>query len=161
MASSQWPVARGRGNGRPCPLSARLSALAALVPKGAFVCDVGSDHGMLPMYLLQEGICEKAVVSDVNAAPLERAKEAFSQSGLSDRAVFCLCDGIAALLQHKPDVFVIAGMGGETIRRILSEALAAIPSGAAFLLQPMTKEASLRAFLYENGFRIKNETAVC
>ena len=37
-------------------LSKRLTAVAGLVTEGASVADVGTDHGYIPIYLIQEKI---------------------------------------------------------------------------------------------------------
>ena len=138
-------------------LSDRLCAIARGLPDGGVVCDVGSDHGALPLYLLQTNQCETAIVTDLNPAPLQRARGNLEEAGLSHRAEFILTDGIADVLVHKPDAFVIAGMGGDTIAGILHRALSQIPNGCFFALQPMTKEERLRAFLYESGFLVTEE----
>ena len=48
-------------------LQPRLQCIASLVQKGARLADVGTDHGYLPVYLLQEGTIERAIASDINA----------------------------------------------------------------------------------------------
>ena len=141
-------------------LSARLSAIAESLPEKSVVCDVGSDHGWLPLYLLKNGLCEKAIVTDLNEKPLARAKQNLMQAGVDQKAVFVQTDGIDAVLSMKPDVFVIAGMGGETICGILNRAVHRIPVGTFFVLQPMTKSVELRRYLYQFGFRIRSERAV-
>lgn len=138
-------------------LPERLSRLARAVPEGSVLCDVGSDHGLLPLALLKEGVCRKAIVTDLRPMPLKRAERALSAAGLSDRAEFCLCDGIPRKALGEADVFVIAGMGGETIASILENAPGAIPSGTLFRLQPMTHEECLRRTLAQTGFRIDRE----
>ncbi len=96
-------------------LSARLFAIAESLPRGGVVCDIGSDHGALPLYMIQKGWISHALVTDLNASPLERAKKAFCDAGVYNKANFFLTDGIEELLPYRPDAFVIAGMGGETI----------------------------------------------
>lgn len=141
-------------------LSLRLSAIAESLPESGVICDVGSDHGALPMYLLSNGKCSSAIVTDLNEKPLERAKENLRDAGVFEKATFVLTDGIEAVLPMKPDAFVIAGMGGETILGILDRGLSQLPKGTQFVLQPMTKAEVLRRFLYKFGFRVQDERVV-
>ena len=55
-------------------LSKRLYAVASLVTEGASVADVGTDHGYIPIYLIQQNIASKAIALDINGGPLERAR---------------------------------------------------------------------------------------
>ena len=55
---------------RPFSLSPRLQAVADLVPQGAKLADVGTDHGRLPVWLIQNGVVSQAVASDLRVAPL-------------------------------------------------------------------------------------------
>ena len=146
--------------GTAVSLSARLSAIAESLPRGGTICDVGSDHGILPLYLVQKGLVAHTLVTDLNDQPLERAKKAFREAGVFDKADFILTDGILDVLSYSPDAYVIAGMGGETISGILLRALSGIPKETFFAFQPMTKQGELREFLYRNGFRISDEKAV-
>ncbi len=141
-------------------LPERLKAIARRVPDGGVVCDVGSDHGLLPLYLLRRRPGMSAVVTDLRPQPLARAEAALTEGGVSDRAVFLLTDGIAELADRQIDCFVIAGMSGETIARILSEGQGAVRAGQCFCLQPMSHEDLLRAFLIPAGFCITEEEVV-
>ena len=40
-------------------LSKRLTKVASLVTEGASVADIGTDHGYIPIYLIQERIASK------------------------------------------------------------------------------------------------------
>ena len=51
-------------------LQPRLALLAALVPPGSRLADVGTDHGYLPVYLLQQGRIPSAIAADIGAEPL-------------------------------------------------------------------------------------------
>ena len=138
-------------------LDKRLSACAERV-RGDVVCDIGTDHGYLPVYLLQCGRCARAVVTDIHAAPLDSARSTAAAAGVTDRVDFCLCDGSSgAEIDNVTDV-VIAGMGGEQISRIiLSDARL---REKHIITQPMTKIVQMRRELLQGGFSIEHEAAV-
>ena len=139
-------------------LSPRLAAIAARVPPGSRLADIGTDHAYLPACLLLEGTIPFAVASDVNRGPLDRGRETARLSGVVEKIDFRLSDGLSGLREDEADVIVIAGMGGELIARILSEA--PWTREKLLLLQPMTGQPELRSWLNGNGYRIKGETVV-
>ena len=81
-------------------LSKRLQAVADLVSKGTRVCDVGTDHAYIPIYLIQTGRMEQALAMDVNEGPLLRAKEHVAEQGLSEYIVLRRSDGLTAMGQE-------------------------------------------------------------
>ena len=139
-------------------LQPRLAKLAGLVPRGASVADVGTDHGYLPVYLLQKGAITHAIASDINALPLEHARRTAAEYGVTTDIDFRLCAGLDAVMPQETDTVVIAGMGGETIVEILKNA--PWTRQKTLLLQPMTKPEILRVWLTENGYRITREHLV-
>ena len=56
-------------------LSKRLYAVAGLVTEGASVADIGTDHGYIPIYLVQQGIASHVIAMDINKGPLERDRK--------------------------------------------------------------------------------------
>ena len=70
-------------NNRKLPhLSHRLQAIVDLLGDGTHyevVADVGCDHGWVSITLIQKGIADKVIASDVRSGPLERAKEHVAQ----------------------------------------------------------------------------------
>ena len=58
-------------------LSKRLSAVAEFVTPGGCLVDVGTDHGYVPIALLEQKKISSAIAMDVNRGPLERAREAY------------------------------------------------------------------------------------
>ena len=121
---------------RKLQLQPRLQMLADLVPAGAKLADVGTDHGYLPVWLLQEGRIRQAIASDINLEPLEHARRTAAEYGVSERMEFRLCAGLDKIRPDETDTIVIAGMGGETILSILESAPWSKKSGAFLRLGP-------------------------
>ena len=138
-------------------LPPRLSCIAAMVPSGTALADIGTDHGLLPIRLLQEGRIRSAVASDIRSGPLARAKANAAESGVGIIR-FVLCDGLSGILPEEAETVVIAGMGGETIASIL-EAAPWVRT-RCLLLQPMSKPELLRRALGRVSMRITAEQLV-
>ena len=51
-------------------LGPRLALCAALVRQGSSLCDVGTDHAYLPIWLLKTGKISRALACDINPGPL-------------------------------------------------------------------------------------------
>ncbi|MBO5909108.1 MAG: SAM-dependent methyltransferase, partial [Clostridia bacterium] len=141
-------------------LNSRLSRIAEMVRKGDRVADIGTDHAYLPVYLVKSGISPFVYACDVVDGPLLNARK-----NIESAAVENICirkgDGLAAVAPSEVDTLIIAGMGGDLIIRILEAAPWICNSRYEFLLQPMTSAEDLRCYLYENGFDIVAERAVC
>lgn len=131
-------------------LTKRLAACAKLVTPGGVVCDVGTDHGSLPAYLLQQNICHRAVATDIHKGPLEAARRTLTEAGVLERAELLLCDGLEDVCPDGITDVVIAGMGGETIVHILEQC--PWRQSVRLILQPMTKASLLRQWLGVHGF---------
>lgn len=138
-------------------LSPRLYTIAQAVPHGARLADIGTDHGYLPVWLLQRGIIEKAIAADLRPGPLDRAKETAHRFDLSEQVDFRLCDGLTGVGASETDCVVIAGMGGETIIHILNDAPWTKEEEIVLILQPMSSQEDLRRWLLQNGYRIVRE----
>jgi len=129
----------------------RLKALARLLSPGGVVADVGTDHALLPIYLIREGLATRVIATDVERGPYSRALKRVEAEGLLDRIDVRKGDGLEPLAPGEAQEVVIAGMGGETIAAILTRAhpslLATID---ALVLGPMTGAAELRHWLDRN-----------
>ena len=138
-------------------LDNRLLCVASLVPKGARMADVGSDHAYLPVYLVQQGIVTEALATDVNEGPIQRAKMNIQKAGLSAQIDARKCDGLDGIESFAPDTVTICGMGGELIVSILENSAYVLKNAPLLILQPMTQAAVLRRYLAEKGYAIEAE----
>ncbi len=142
------------------PISPRLLCCAAML-KGDVVCDIGTDHAYLPAYLIQSRKAKQVIATDVKQGPLNSAMGTLKRFQVEQNIKLVLSDGFDKVNPKGITDVVIAGMGGETIRDILSASSASfIKNNVNLVLQPMTKAEVLRAWLAENGFAITRETAV-
>ncbi len=143
-------------------LSPRLFMLVNMIEApAACLGDVGTDHGFLPVWAVSQGIARKAIASDINQGPLNRAADTVAAHGLQDKITLRLCSGLSGYTQGECDWTVIAGMGGHLICTILEAALenGGIQVGQQFVISPHTHESVVRDFLYRRGFRIDAEQA--
>lgn len=141
-------------------LSKRLQAVADLVSEGLVVADVGTDHGYIPIYLLEAKKCNKALAMDVNVGPLERAKAHIAAYGFSDAIETRLSDGVRALKAGECDCVVIAGMGGALTIKILEEGKSIFHNLKEFVLQPQSELSKVREYLCENDYTVIAEDMV-
>ena len=141
-------------------LSKRLQAVADLVSEGQIVADVGTDHGYIPIYLLETKKCEKAIAMDINKGPLLRAKEHIAEHGLNQKIQVKLSDGVKALSAGECDCVVVAGMGGALAVKIMEEGREIFRSLREFVLQPQSELAKVRQYLWENEYCVIAEDMV-
>lgn len=140
-------------------LSKRLGVIASFIKRGAYVCDVGTDHGYLPIALKKNGLAASVIATDIRKGPLANAAENIALSGV-DGIELRLCDGLDGVFSTETDTVVIAGMGGEVISGIINRCDWLKNDGITLILQPTTSPEFLRRFLYGNGFEIQKEPAV-
>ena len=141
-------------------LSKRLQAVADLVSEGQIVADVGTDHGYIPIYLLETKKCKKAIAMDINKGPLLRAKEHIAEHGLNQKIQVKLSDGVKALSAGECDCVVVAGMGGALAVKIMEEGREVFKSLREFVLQPQSELAKVRQYLWENEYCVIAEDMV-
>lgn len=141
-------------------LSKRLELVASFVPKGSRIADIGTDHGYVPIYLAEKGICPKAIAADIKIGPLKRAEAHIRKHGLSDRIETRFSDGFHRLEPGEADTVIIAGMGGELMIHILEDGQHMWESVREFILSPQSDLFQVRRYLEKNGFQIEDEEMV-
>lgn len=140
-------------------LTPRLQAAASLVRGGGILADIGTDHGYLPIHLVETGKIDKAIAADIGKMPLENARKSVEQKALSDKISLRLSDGLRSFSPDDADEYVFAGMGGTLIAEKLSETPWIKNEKYHFVFQPQSRAEDIRQFLFENGFQIEKEIA--
>jgi tRNA (adenine22-N1)-methyltransferase len=139
-------------------LTKRLEVIADLVDRNAVLADIGSDHGYLPVYLVEKKIINRAIASDVNQGPEDNAISTVKQYKMENEVEVRLGSGLNTLsMDDKIDTVVIAGMGGNLISQLLEDEKELARSVKKLILQPMTTKIELRKYLLNNGYTIVEE----
>jgi tRNA (adenine22-N1)-methyltransferase len=141
-------------------LSKRLQAIADLVSEGLTVADIGTDHALLPVYLVEQGKNPAAIAMDVKEGPLSRARQTIAAAALEEKIETRLSDGFAALHPGEAGSAVIAGMGGDLMIRILKEGADVVRTLDEVVCSPQSHIARVRAYAREQGFSIDAEDMV-
>jgi len=143
---------------------ARLTAVAALVPAGTSLIDVGTDHAYLPVLLWQKKKLAKAIAADIAEGPCEAATRTVKSYGLTANIEIRRGDGLKVVKPGEVETAVLAGMGAATMLKILEAAPELVQRGAKQLrwlvLQPMSDSELIRHWAQTQGWAIVREDLV-
>jgi len=139
-------------------LPPRLAAVAAAVPSGSRVADVGADHGLLPLWLARTGRAAFCLATEKDGARLARVARPPRDAPWAERLAYRAGDGLTALRRSdRVDTVVLAGLGARTILHILAAPDAPRRGVVRLILQPRTDEAAVRRWLSIHGWRPVSE----
>lgn len=138
-------------------LSNRLKEIAGMVTKGNVVCDVGTDHAYLAIYLAENRISPHVIAMDVAKGPLSKAEHNISAHGLCDVVETRLSDGVDKLREGEAQTVIMAGMGGILICQLLSKGEKVLASVKELILSPHTDAELVRRYLSQHGYHISQE----
>lgn len=138
-------------------LSKRMQAVADMVSPCQVMADIGTDHGYVPIYLLEQGRVKRAIAMDINEGPLLRAEEHIQSAGLGEYIETRRSDGLEHLMPGEASAVTIAGMGGALMIRILTEGWAVAEQLSQLVLQPQSEIPMVRDFIQHSGWKIIEE----
>jgi len=146
---------------KPTQLSVRLMEIVSMVPRCTRILDIGSDHGHVPSYILENRIAERAVATDIHADPAETTRRYLRRQGVMQHAEVYQTDGLHGISLQAGDAVIMSGLGGLETIRILSESLAghngSFPPETVFICQPQRSIEELRVFFNSSGFTLDDE----
>ena len=132
-----------------------------MVTSGGVLADVGTDHGYIPIALIQRQKIKSAIAMDINKGPLAHAQDNIASAQLGDYIQTRLSDGVAALGEGEADSILIAGMGGELVIHILSEGEKVCKAASELILQPQSDIRKVREYLRLHHYKIVDEDMIC
>ena len=130
----------------------RLKTLLSLISPCKQFADVGCDHGYMAKAVLDGGLCESAIITDISEKCLNKARsllKSYIDNGVVNSIV---TDGLKSVPYC--DQVLIAGMGGEEIVKIIINS-PFLPE--KFVLQPMKNTKKVRLCLLDMGYRIDKD----
>lgn len=134
----------------------RIKTIVKMVDKADILLDIGTDHGKVIIEALKTGIINKAIATDINKGPLQRAFNNVKNAGFLSKVTFIQTNGFKNINLNYDGV-VITGLGYHTVKEILSEPHQE-PKFYVFGVQSEIEE--FREFLSENGYSIIAEEIV-
>ncbi|GAA0718965.1 class I SAM-dependent methyltransferase [Clostridium malenominatum] len=138
-------------------ISIRLKTIASMIEYCTCCADIGTDHGYIPIYLIKNGVCKRAIASDINKGPIEKAIKNIGREGLSSYVECRIGGGMTTLKPGEAEVGVIAGMGGNLIKDIIEESMEVFKALDYIILQPVQNPEVLREYIYSKGYEILEE----
>lgn len=135
-------------------LSKRLEEILKQIPSAEVLVDVGTDHGLLIIEAIIRDKVKHAYGLDIAEGPLNQAKVNVLENGLTSKITLEQRNGLQGF-NALADVFVVAGMGAETIWDIVKDY--PFKKENTIILQPNSKEIWLRKQLSSHGFKIIHE----
>lgn len=138
-------------------LKGRLRLIYDMIPPCDTLCDIGTDHALVPAYALLQKRCRRAIATDIRKGPLERAKQTLDACGLQEAMDLRLGNGLEVIAMDEADVIVMAGMGGLLITELMGAQIDKARKARRIILQPMYAQEMIRPFLWQHGFAVADE----
>ncbi|MBR4262226.1 MAG: SAM-dependent methyltransferase [Bacilli bacterium] len=131
-------------------ISNRLKEIASLVDDNTSIIDIGCDHALLDIFLVQNKKLNKIVASDNKKEPLNSALSNIKRYHVENKIKLSLNDGLKNV-DDDIDTVIISGMGGELIKDILK--VEYLKNINTLILSPQSDIYALRTHLNKIGYK--------
>ncbi|MBO4601265.1 MAG: SAM-dependent methyltransferase [Bacilli bacterium] len=140
-------------------ISKRLNLIASFLSKNDKVLDVGTDHALLPIYLIKNNLVSRADGSDISDKVLLHARSNVEKYNLSEKINLYLSDGTKNINIKEYNTLVICGMGFHTIKHILDETN--LDNIEKLIIQTNNHYSDLRSLINKLNYQIASENYIC
>ncbi|MDU7163846.1 MAG: class I SAM-dependent methyltransferase [Anaerococcus vaginalis] len=137
-------------------ITKRLEKIANLVEEGKSVIDIGTDHGLVPLYLAKKEISKDILATDISKKSLQKLEDKLDND-LKKIIKTKVCDGLDGIDIKKGQIAIVAGMGAVTIIEILSKNIEKVRKLDYIICEGNIGNEKLRKFLNENNFYIDKD----
>ena len=134
----------------------RLLDIISLIDKNKKVIDIGTDHGLVPLYLAKNGISKDILATDISEKSLDKLRMKLDDK-LKEIIKTRVTDGFLGIEKEDNQVAIIAGMGANTIIDIIEKSLDFAKNLDYLVLASNVNTEKLRIYLNENNFEILND----
>ena len=141
-------------------ISKRLEKIANFVEDNSSLVDIGCDHGLLDIYLVQNRKNIKVIASDINKNALSNAIKNIEKYRLSDVIKTVISNGLDNIDVKDLDTIIISGMGTHTIVGILYNNMRKLKKINTLVIQSNNDIDFLRYKVSKLGYKITNELLV-
>lgn len=131
----------------------RLLDIISLIDKNKKVIDIGTDHGLVPLYLAKNGISENILATDISEKSLDKLRMRLDDN-LRRIITTKVTDGFVGIEKQDKQVAIIAGMGANTIIDIIEKSLDFAKNLDYLVLASNVNTEKLRTYLVDNNFEI-------
>lgn len=137
----------------------RLKSLVKYISKNDSVIDIGCDHSLLDIYLIQNNIIDSVIVSDISTNALKQGINNIKKYNLDSR-IDARCGNGLEVLNDKDNIntVIISGMGANTILNILNNQY--LNKINKLIIQSNKDYYLLRSEVTKLGFIISNEEVI-
>lgn len=137
----------------------RLKSLVKYISKNDNVIDIGCDHALLDIYLIQNNIIDSVIVSDISTNALKQGINNIKKYNLDSRIDARCGNGLEALNdKDNINTVIISGMGTKTILNIINNQY--LNKINKLIIQSNKDYYLLRSEVTKLGFIISNEEVI-
>lgn len=134
----------------------RLLDIINILDSNKKIIDIGTDHGLVPLYLAKNKISTDITATDISAPSLQKLVDRLDDD-LRKIIKTKVTDGFKGLESSDNQVAIIAGMGANTIIEIIGDSLDFAKNLDYLVLASNVNTYELRHFLNDHGFYIEKD----
>ena len=138
-------------------ISNRLKSIAKFIEHDDIVADIGCDHALLDIYLVENNIVKNILITDINDKALNNGIENIKKHNLEAKIKAKLGPGIE-VIDKSINTLIISGMGANTICMILDNKN--ISQINKMIIQSNNDYYLLRKYITSIGFYISYEEVI-
>lgn len=141
-------------------LSPRLKQVANFVDDNSKIVDIGCDHGLTDIHIMQTKKNVSIIASDINQNALNNAITNIKKYKLDNKITTIISDGLNNIDTTNLDTIIISGMGAHTIVGILRTNIQKLKTIKTLIIQSNNDIDFLREKITELNYYIEDEELV-